>query len=212
MGEQLPERILRRSGALPGDEIWVTGTLGDAAMGLKLLEDGFDSAQPPGSGFGSAHPTTQLQGRSLSGVEGLISRLLDPTPRTAAGLALAGSGLVTAMIDISDGILADFGHIAEMSGVGGILQLNQVPVSEAFREQARTFPAFPCHLTLSGGEDYELAFTASPDNREKIAHVLKKCGVAAMPVGIVTNSPEVVVLDAAGRNYHIENQGFNHFA
>jgi thiamine-monophosphate kinase len=162
-----------------------------------------------GGGIFTHPPTPSRQGR---GSEYLISRLLDPTPRSAVGLALAGSGLVTAMIDISDGILADFGHIAEMSGVGGTLRLYDVPVSDPFRAATRAFPAFPHHLVLSGGEDYELCFTSSPTNREKIVDLLKKCGVVGMPVGIVTSSPEVLVLDADGDRYHSENQGFNHFA
>lgn len=205
MGEQTPERILRRSGARPGDEIWVTGTLGDAAMGLKLLEGGFDSAQPTDT-------SQPAPGRSLSGVEGLLSRLLDPTPRTMVGLALAESGLVSAMIDISDGILADFGHIAELSGVGGIIRLNDLPLSPQFRAAAASLPAFPYALALSGGEDYELCFTAHPDGREKISRLMKKCGVGAVPVGIVTRLPEVVVHDASGQPFHLSHQGFNHFA
>lgn len=188
MGEQLPERILRRSGARPGDDIWVTGTLGDAAMGLSLTEKGDE------------------------GDEFLISRLLDPTPRTTAGIALAESGLVSAMIDISDGILADFSHISEMSGVGGIIRLEDLPLSPQFRAAAAGLPTFPHALALSGGEDYELCFTAHPDGREKIARLMKKCGVEASPVGIVTSSPEVVVHDAVGVPFHLPHQGFNHFA
>jgi len=188
MGEQLPERVLRRSGACPGDEVWVTGTLGDAAIGLSLAEKGDE------------------------GDEFLISRLLDPTPRTAAGIALAESELVTAMIDVSDGILADFGHIAEMSGVGGVIRLDDLPLSPQFRAVAAGLPAFPHDLALSGGEDYELCFTAAPDSREKIIALMKKCGVEVAPVGIVTSSPELTVHDAAGLPFQLPHQGFNHFA
>jgi len=187
MGEQTPELILRRSGARPGDDIWATGTLGDAAMGLRLAEKSDE-----GDGF-------------------LLSRLLDPTPRTSAGMALAESGLVSAMIDISDGILADFGHIAEMSGVGGIIRLADLPLSPQFQAAAARYPDLPHALALSGGEDYELCFTAHPDSREKIIPLMKKCGVEAAPVGIVTSSPEVVVHDAAGQPFHSSHQGFNHF-
>jgi len=188
MGEQLPEHILRRSGARPGDEIWVTGTLGDSAMGLSLVEKGD------------------------KGDEFLISRLLDPTPRTGAGIALAESGLVSAMIDISDGILADFGHIAELSGVGGVIRLANLPLSQQFQAAAAGFPAFPHALALSGGEDYELCFTAHPDGGEKIIQLMKKCGAEAAAVGIITSSPEVVVRDAAGQPFRLSHQGFNHFA
>jgi thiamine-monophosphate kinase len=197
MGEQTPERVLRRSGAKPGDEIWVTGTLGDAAMGLKLLEQKLPL--PDGEGWG--------EGETV-----LLSRLLDPTPCTAAGIALAGSGLVSAMIDISDGILADFGHIAELSGVGGIIRLMDLPLSPQFQAVAALYTDSPHDLALSGGEDYELCFTAHPGGHEKIVQLMKKCGIEATPVGIVTSYPGVVVHDAAGALYHLKNQGFNHFA
>lgn len=201
MGEQFPEQILRRSGALPDDEIWVTGTLGDAAVGLELLEAGFDSAQPPEC--------------SLSGVEGrdfLITRLLDPTPRIGAGLALAASGLVTAMIDISDGVLSDFGHIAEQSGVGGTIRFEQLPLSPAFTVETRSLSLSASRLALSGGEDYELCFTAPLAHREKIVAIMKKCGVQATPIGIVTSSQAVVVVNADGGCSNEINSGFNHFS
>lgn len=196
MGEQLPERILRRSGARPDDEIWVTGTLGDAALGLNLLEKKLPL--PEGEGRG--------EGENV-----LISRLLDPMPRVAAGIALAESGLVTAMIDVSDGLLADFGHIAEMSGVGGALRLRDFPVSEAFQAVVSTMDSYPWHCLAAGGEDYELAFTASPADREKIAGIMKKCGVKAIPVGIVTSLPEVKAVMPDGSCWQPGTMGYNHF-
>jgi len=193
MGEQRPERIIRRSGARPGDEIWVTGTLGDAALALGLLEKSEGSTGNAGE------------------EDYLLSRLLDPSPRSAAGRSLADSGLVSAMIDISDGLLADFGHICEQSCVGGVLQLDTLPTSAAFRCIASRFSAFPHHLILGGGEDYELAFTASAENREKIGDLMKKSGIEVTPVGIVTNSSEVVVLQADGTRYNVQVPGFTHF-
>jgi thiamine-monophosphate kinase len=147
-----------------------------------------------------------------TGEDYLISRLLDPTPRATAGIALAESGVVTAMIDISDGILGDFGHIAELSGVGGIIHLADLPLSPHFCAAVAGFPVFPYNLPFSGGEDYELCFTAPPEGREKIIALMKKCGVEAAPVGIVTSSPEVVVHDTAGIPFSLSLQGFNHFA
>lgn len=200
MGEQFPSLILRRSGAMPNDDIWVTGTLGDAALGLQLLESGFDSTQP--------------HDRLLSGVEGreyLISRLLDPAPRVSAGLALAKAGLATAMIDISDGLLADFGHIAEQSGVGGSIRMDYLPLSPPFRSLTPNLTADPFLLALSGGEDYELCFTSPQANREKIADCMKKCGIEATPVGIVTGLPGVKAIKVDGTSYIPSIQGFNHF-
>jgi thiamine-monophosphate kinase len=207
MGEQAPGLIVRRSGARPGDEIWVSGTLGDAALALKLLEGGFDSAQPP-------VPSQPHSSSPLSGAEGsdyLLSRLLDPVPRTTAGRALAESGLISAMIDISDGLLADFGHIAELSGIGGRISLEALPVSAPFRAAVRHLPEFPFHLALAGGEDYELAFTAPPANRKKIDDLMKTCGIEAVPVGIVTSRPEVAVFRSDGTRYNLPTPGFNHF-
>ena len=198
MGEQLPERIIRRSGAMPGDDIWVTGNLGDAALGLKLLEEG---------------RLDLLQEREQYDdiVSKLFTRLLDPVPRSGAGQLLAQSGLVSSMIDISDGLLADFGHIAELSGAGGEIHLAALPVSAAFRAHVASSPQFPHHLVLSGGEDYELTFTASPANREKIASLMKNSGIDATPVGIVSSLPGVKVLDSDGNAYIPPTPGFNHF-
>lgn len=194
MGEQLAGLVLRRSGAQPGDEIWVTGTLGDAALGLKLLDT--VSVQP-------------LCGVTVD--EYPVSRLLDPAPRVSAGLALAESGLVSSMIDISDGVLADFGHVADQSGVGGQILVGELPLSDAFRTFGAKLPEFPYQLALSGGEDYELCFTAAPENREKIVECMKKCGIEATPVGIVTSLPGVAVIHADGSPCALRDKGFNHF-
>jgi len=202
MAEQIPGLIIRRNGAQPGDDIWVTGTLGDAAMGLKLLER-------------ASAPLSQRTAESgaLSGVEPyLLSRLLDPQPRTEVGLALAESGLVNAMIDVSDGLLADFGHIAELSGVGGTIQLESLPTSPAFRSVAGSLPEFPHQLVLSGGEDYELAFTALPSSRKKIIEIMKRCSLEAVRVGIITSSPSVTVVRSDGSNQIMQSTGFTHFS
>ena len=194
MAEQLPDLIVRRSGACPGDDIWVTGTLGDAALALSTLE----------------HPENPVA-IPAECREQLLSALLDPTPRTSAGRMLAESGLVSAMIDISDGLLADFGHIAELSAVGGTLHLDALPTSGAFRAATRCLPAFLHQLALAGGEDYELCFTALPGHREKIAQIMKNCGIEATPVGIVTNLSGVKVLQSDGTPYNLQTPGFNHF-
>ena len=206
MAEQKPDLIVRRSGAHTGDEIWVTGALGDAALALSILERDFDYVQQPDSAIKTSS--------SMSGVKGndyLLSRLLDPTPRTMSGRMLAESGMATAMIDISDGLLADLGHIAGLSGVGGTLHLDALPISSHFQATVRCLPAFPYQLVLAGGEDYELCFTAHPANREKIDELMKKCGIDATPVGIVTNLPGVTVLQSNGIPFDLKTTGFNHF-
>ena len=186
MGEQFPDRIVRRTGAKPDDDIWVTGTLGDAALGLRMVEKG-------------------------EGDEFLVGRLLDPTPRVTAALILAEAGLATAMIDISDGLLADFGHIAELSQVGGCIRCGDVPLSASFRSHPAHTPRIPYQLALSGGEDYELCFTADSSNREKIIEAMKKCGIAVTRVGIVTSSPGVTALNPDGSRFEVHTEGFTHF-
>ena len=187
MGEQYPNLIVCRSGAQPDDDIWVTGTLGDAALALSLLENGTGASDM------------------------LLSRLLDPMPRVATALAVAEARLATAMIDVSDGIRADFGHIAELSGVGGTIWIADLPLSDMFRSLTADLPAIPCHHALSGGEDYEICFTADRSNREKIADCAKKCGIAATRIGIVTKFSGVTVLNRDGTPFNAVTEGFNHF-
>lgn len=208
MGEQRPELIVRRCGACPGDDIWVTGTLGDAALALSLLEGGGGKVNMDDNGIFTHTSPPSCQ---RSGSEFLLSRLLNPTPRTKSGRMLAEAGLVTAMIDVSDGLLADFGHIAELSGVGGTLHLDALPTSGAFRTVSGKLSSFPHQMVLAGGEDYELCFTAHPERREKIAEIMKICGIGATPVGIVTKFPGVTVLQSDGSPYELTTSGFNHF-
>ena len=196
MGEQFPDRIIRRAGARPDDDIWVTGTLGDAALGLRLAERNLSAA---------THSVDSLEELYL------LSRLRDPTPRVSAALHLAESVLISSMIDISDGILADFGHIAESSGVGGMLYVDDLPLSAQLCSVAPSLSVDPRALALSGGEDYELCFTSPVTQREKIELCMKKCGVEATRIGIVTDFMEVHAVTRDGVRYSVNNDGFNHF-
>ena len=188
MGEQYPDKIVRRNGAKPDDDIWVTGTLGDAALCLQLLQKGDEGVN-----------------------DLLLSRLLDPVPRVSVGTALAEAGLATAMVDTSDGVLADYGHIAEQSSVGGRICVGDLPLSAPFREQAASLSSTPYQLALSGGEDYELCFTAHRSNREKIVDCVKKSGIAVTRIGIVTSFTGVAVVNCDGSPYNTSANGFNHF-
>lgn len=175
-------RELRRNGARPGDTVWVTGTLGDAAMGLQEL-------------------------RNPSGVDEkygayLASRYWLPRPQVTAGLALGGHA--TACLDISDGLLADLGHIARQSGCGIDVELEHIPLSAAGRAAVRARPGLEM-LALNGGDDYELAFTlpegASPPDAGEVRFTC---------IGRVVDGESVTVL-RQGEIVPIDNPGWRHF-
>ncbi len=186
MGEQLPERVVSRGGAHPGDLIFVTGTLGDAALGLRLLRRG-ERTGPA------------------------VMKQLDPLPRVREGLALAEAGMPTAMIDLSDGLLADLGHLLDLSGVGARVELEKIPLSESFLEQRSLLAEDPFLLPLAGGEDYELLFTVPPAKREAAGALLARLGTRATVVGEITPDGGLKVVAADGTEYRAAAKGYNHF-
>jgi thiamine-monophosphate kinase len=161
------EQFLMRSGASAGDLVGVTGILGGAAAGLMLLESGGE-IKPPGPAVRDA----------------LISRQLDPEPRIEAGRALRGSG-VTALIDLSDGLAPDLGHVAASSGVAIELEASLVPVQTGVAAVAASAGADPLRLAIAGGEDYELAMTFPSGRRPAIEHALEAAGSGLTVVGEV---------------------------
>jgi thiamine-monophosphate kinase len=183
LGEQRPELVLKRSGARPGDLVCLSGTVGDAAAGLEALRRGVRE------GF-------------------LVSRQLDPTPRVAAGLALAESGLATAMIDVSDGILGDLGHIREMSGVGARLELGKLPLSD---EYLAFCPDDPYALALTGGEDYELLFCIDPGKRSEVEALFARLDLRFSVIGEITAATETTLVTPDGGAYAPGRGGFDHF-
>lgn len=174
-GEVPAGQALLRSGARPGDDIWVSGELGGAAIGL--LKPDFAAA---------------------------LERLDRPEPRVALGERLRG--IANAAIDVSDGFAQDLGHILERSGVGAIVRYEQLP----------KFPHADAKLqrrcVLSGGDDYELVFTAPQAKRDAVAAVGRDLGLPLSRAGgIEKGNPELVVLAANGRRLKFE-AGFDHFA
>lgn len=161
---------LRRSGAQLGDRICVTGTLGDAALGLRLGGDADD-----------------VDTRFLRG------RLDRPTPRLAAGLALRG--IASAAIDLSDGLLGDLSHILDASAVGADIEALRLPQSPAFRRIAAVGTGLP--LQLAGGDDYELCFCIPAD---RLAAAQVACGMVPLtPIGVVSTQSGLRVRDADGQ-------------
>jgi thiamine-monophosphate kinase len=182
MGLVEPGSALCRDRAQVGDDVWVTGTLGDAAAALEAM----------------------LEGREVS--ESLRQRLDRPTPRVAAGLRL--SALAHACIDVSDGLLADLTHICKGSGVGAELHLMDLPAST---ELTAAQPADRWRWQACGGDDYELCFTASPRNRESIVQVLDFTDVSATRIGRIVAGQGVRAFDAEMQEWQPPSRGYEHF-
>ncbi|MDD5175185.1 MAG: thiamine-phosphate kinase [Sterolibacterium sp.] len=188
-GEVPPGQALLRSGARPGDEIWVSGTPGRAALGL-------------------AH----LQGRCQLGEAALadcLTALARPQPRLALGLGLRG--LASAAIDVSDGLLADLGHILGSSKVSAALQFERLP-DTAWRYCPDQALAQDC--LLAGGDDYELVFTAPVGAHARVATLAQSLGLALTCIGqIADGAPgKLVLLDREQKPIAAHHHGFDHFA
>jgi thiamine-monophosphate kinase len=181
-----PGKALTRAGAKLGDAIFVTGTLGDAAAGLALVQQGgHDDAR-------SAY---------------LIGRLNRPTPRVAAGLALRGHA--HACIDVSDGLLADLGHICEASKLGAEIDASLLPRSSALLDLFDE--AIARDFALSGGDDYELCFTVPPQHVAAVQADLARLGCGATRIGRMVEGHGVRVREADGHWLEPKHRGWDHF-
>lgn len=181
-----PRGALRRDGARVDDDVWVTGTLGDAAGALR-------------------------QWRAGEAIDATLRARLDrPTPRVAAGRALAG--IAHACIDVSDGLLADLGHVCAMSRVGAEIDIDALPASDALRAACDrgTLRA----LQAAGGDDYELCFTAPKTARLAVQAAMDACDVAATRIGriVAADVERIVVRDAEGAEWSPPGRGYDHFA
>jgi thiamine-monophosphate kinase len=182
---QVPKgTALLRGGAKPGDDVWVSGTLGDGALGLKVLQGQLDVGEAA-----RAH---------------LIERYRLPRPRLALGQALRG--IASAAIDISDGLVADLGHVLEVSAVGAELHAEALPLSAAARDLPGAREA-----ALSGGDDYELLFTAPPERRARIVALARQGDLPLTRIGAIKANPGLQVLDEAGRKLRVARAGWQHF-
>ena len=189
---------LRRDGARPGDDVWVTGTLGDAAAALVL------GGYAPIPLDGVAMPVVEAGNAAA-----LRARLARPAPRVAVGRALAG--LAHACVDVSDGLLADLGHICRRSGVGAEIELARLPASPALRA-AYADDELRAALQAAGGDDYELCFSASTAAREAVARALEQAGTTGTRIGRITDGDGVRALAADGSPWRPFRGGYVHFA
>ncbi len=187
LGEVEPGRIVTRAGAKPGDRIFVTGTLGDSAAGMELLKTGSRGRGP--------------------GFRNLVEKHLRPMPRVAEGRKLALSGCVSAMIDLSDGLSSDLAHICEQSGVGAVVHPELLPLSDAIKKAAGRLKRPPLQYALSGGEDYELLFTAPPAKVKK----LRSLKLPLAEVGSITRGKAIYLAAGAGNRKLLVPSGYDHF-
>lgn len=185
-GSALPTQLLRRSGAAAGDNLYVSGTLGESALALREL----------------------LAGRTPAA--DLALRHHQPTARLRLGQELAGRRLATAMIDLSDGLLADLGHILKASGVGARVEAAALPLTETFRVALVAEPSV-LPLALAGGEDYELLWSAPPTAAAALASLSEELALPLTCIGAIVAEAGLVVLGADGEKINLPSAGYNHF-
>jgi thiamine-monophosphate kinase len=191
IGEVQVRQALRRDAAKAGDDIWVSGTLGDAALAVA-----------------AKNKRIKLKAPELKQAQ---QRLDWPLPRIALGLALRS--VARSAIDVSDGLAADLGHICERSGVAAVLAFERLPVSALLRRYLQ-LPVAQSAL-LAGGDDYELCFTAAPAKRAAVERAAVRARVRVTRIGRVIRAPagvcSVVVVDRDGLPLPIQQKGFDHF-
>ena len=182
-------RALKRSGAKPGDWIYVTGTPGDSAAGLAILQN-------------------RLQVADATDADYLLKRHLRPTPRILQGQALRD--LASAAIDISDGLISDLGHIVNASGCGARVNVDVLPYSTALSQHVE--PEQALRWALSGGEDYELCFTVPEINRGALEVALGNLGAAFTCIGQMSADVEGIHFTRDGKPVTFGWKGYDHFA
>jgi thiamine-monophosphate kinase len=205
IGETGRGRAVLRRGARAGDQIFVTGSLGGAAAGLKLLE------------HARSLRTRAARTRLISGLEALTRRQTRPTPRVACGALLGERRLASAMIDLSDGLSSDLAHLCEQSGVGALIEAARIPVAPLLRrahainsnQLTRALTDDALHLALHGGEDFELLFTARPGIAARLPKRLG--GVRLTRIGEVREQSEGIKISRDGRAEMLHASGFDHF-
>jgi thiamine-monophosphate kinase len=191
LGEVEPDLVLYRGGARAGERVLVTGTLGDSAGGLLALTD------PALADF--------------PGRDDLVRRHRLPTPRLAAGRRIALARAATAMLDLSDGLASDLGHVCAESGVGAIVDADRVPISGPLRELGRLTGRDPLDWALRGGEDYELLLTAPADRVPALVAAVGDVGVALTDIGEITAEKGLWRREPDGNRAPLGEGSWRHF-
>jgi thiamine-monophosphate kinase len=196
-GECASGTSVMRSGASPGDQIFVTGSLGAAAAGLRLIERG-------------AHLAEQnLADEDSQKLDHILLRQLRPEPRVGWGIVLGEEHLATSMIDLSDGLSSDLNHVCEASGAGALIDSTLLPIDERVIELCGRRALDPLQLALHGGEDFELLFTVKPSDVGRLPR--KVDGVTIKRIGQITAAFEGVKISEGPRTWELKPGGWKHF-
>ena len=196
-GECAAGTSIMRTGAMPGDEIFVTGSLGAAAAGLRLIERG-------------AHLAEQNLGDDDSQkLDHILLRQLRPEPRVGWGIVLGEEHLATSMIDLSDGLSSDLNRLCTASAVGALIESSLLPIDERVTELCGRRALDPLQLALHGGEDFELLFTVKPGDANRLPR--KVDGVGIKRIGQITAAFEGVKISEGARIWELQPGGWKHF-
>lgn len=188
IGAVAPGHALRRDGARPGDALWVSGTIGDGALGLDAL-------------------TGRLSGLGAEAQAHLARRYRLPEPRLALGAALVG--VASACMDVSDGLVQDVGHLARGAGLAAVIEAARVPLSEAAAAAVAADPALLARC-LTGGDDYELAFAAAEEAEAAVRAAAARSGVAVTRIGRFAEGAGVRVAAEGGATMPLARGGWSH--
>jgi thiamine-monophosphate kinase len=194
LGEAFKGDVICRDNAHVADQIFVTGNLGDSALGLKILMD--------------RNCTSKVE----EIFKELIEKHLCPTPRVSEGKLIAKNRIATAMIDISDGLISDLEHICNQSKVGAKIWIENLPLSDAFQKYSLKFTDTPIDMSLCGGEDYELLFTVDRKKMDLLRKIMPILKTKVTHIGeIVEQKNGITVLHRNGQVYPVKRKGFDHF-
>jgi thiamine-monophosphate kinase len=190
VGEAREEEVLYRSGAKPKDVVFLTGAVGASAAGLDSL----------------------LANRSFEGQAALLDAHLDPQPHVKAGRIIAGLRVAHSLIDVSDGLAGDLGHICTESKVGAIIEEGKIPTTELFRAYCERFELDPTRLATHVGEDYVLLGTVPEESAGKLEKAVVSGGCEFFRIGRIVEEPGVRLHAPDGSTRKIKPSGWNHFA
>ncbi len=189
LGEVEPQLIVKRNGAKPGDDLYVSGSVGDSALGQRLL----------------------VSSKIADSDEYLITRHKRPQPRLDLGRELARKRLASSMIDISDGLLLDLERISTNHGLGATIYVDRIPLSSDYKTRISDFSKDLYSIAISGGEDYELLFSSPKENEKAIQKLSRRQKIKITKIGQITQQPSIQLLNEDGKEISYDERGFVHF-